>query len=154
MKNLKITLCLLISAITGIYAQEKSKTNFFLSAETVEVYDFEASTKSTKGKSFQYEFEDDYTVKLTNKVYRIRLFFDDVKNVKAKEAISEILDGEVITGYKKMVWKKTNQKGKQMYEIELKDNKLKIEVIREQMNTEGYNTLNRLGQKFIEETNS
>lgn len=154
MKNLRIIVLLVIAAITSSYAQEQKKNSFLLSADTVEVYDFETSTKSTKGTRFQYEFEDDYTVKLTNKMYKIQLFFDAANSKAIQTTISKILDGEAVTGYKKMVWKKTNQNGKQMYEIELKDNKLKIEVTREQINTEGYNTLNELGQKFIKEINS
>lgn len=155
MKSLKITLFLVFAAMTGNYAQEQKEINFHLSPETVEVYDFETSTKSNKGSRFQYEFEDDYTVKLTNKVYKIQLFYKAAKSETIQKGVSKILDGsDTSIGYEKMVWKKTNQSGKAIYEVELKDNKLRIEVIREQMNDEAYDTLNALGQEFIKNANS
>lgn len=155
MKNLIVTFLLVVATITGNYAQEQKKTSFYLSPETVEVYDFETSTKSTKGTRFQYEFEDDYKVKLTNKVYKIQLFIEESKSKAAQKAVSKILDGDDASiGYGKMVWKKTNQDGKPMYEVELKGNKLKIELIREQMNEEAYETLNALGKEFIKRANS
>lgn len=155
MKNLKITLCLVIATITGVYAQKVKKTSFLLSPEEVEVYNFEASTKSTNGAHFEYEFEDDYSVKLTNKVYKISLFFNKTKTEAAQKAISRILDGKnTSSGFEKMVWKKKTLNGKLMYEIELKNNKLKIELIRKQMNVEAYDLLNALGREFIAEINS
>lgn len=155
MKNLHVTILLVVATISGNYAQEQKKTNFYLSPETVEVYDFEAGTKSTKGSRFQYEFEDEYTVKLTNKVYKIQLFFEESKSKVAQKAVSKILDGDDASmGYEKMVWKKTNQNRKPVYTVELKDNKLKIEIIREQMNDEAYDILNALGKELINKTNS
>ncbi|MFK7811969.1 MAG: hypothetical protein AB8B59_05710 [Maribacter sp.] len=152
MKNLKITLCLLILTITGIYAQELKTNTFLLSPEKVKLYEFETSTK---GAHFEYEFEDDYTIKLTNKVYKINLYFKEGDREVVQKTVSKILDGkDTSKGFKTMVWKKTTQSGKPLYLVELKENKLRIEVVRKQMDAEAYKTLNSLGQEFIKKINS
>lgn len=152
MKNLKIILCFLILTITGMYAQEEKTNTFLLGPEEVKLYEFEASTK---GSHFEYQFEDDYTVKLTKKVYKISLFFEATDKEAVQKAVSKVLDGnDAASGFETMVWKKTSQNGKPIYKVELKDNKLRIEVFRKQMNTETYATLNILGQEFIKEIKS
>ncbi|MFK7811226.1 MAG: hypothetical protein AB8B59_01955 [Maribacter sp.] len=152
MKNLKITLCLLILTITGMYAQEENTNTFLLGPEEVKLYKFETSTK---GSHFEYEFEDDYAIKLTNKVYKISLFFEESDREVVQKTVSKILDGKVTSsGFETMVWKKTSQSGKPMYKVKLQDNKLRIEVTRKQMDDEAYKTLNSLGQEFIKEINS
>ena len=151
MKIKKITLCLLILAITGIYAQEKNTNTFLLSPEKVRLYEYEAATN---GPHFSYRIEDDYTIRLTNKVYKISLFFKVTDREAAQKAVSKVLVGkDTSSGFDTMVWKKTSQNGKQMYKVELKDSKLRIEVFRKQMNTEAYTLLNNLGQEFIKEIN-
>lgn len=152
MKKLKITLCLLILAITGIYAQQEKTHTFLLGPESVKLYEFEASTK---GSHFEYEFEDDYNIKLTNKAYKISLFFEAAEMEAVQKVVSKVLDGKDFNyGFATMVWKKTSKNGKPMYKVELKDNKLRIEIFRKQMNAETYAILNNLGQEFIKEINS
>lgn len=151
MKNLKITLCLFILSFTGICAQETKTNAFLLSPEKVQLYEFETSTK---GSHFEYQFEDEYTIKLTKKVYKVSLFFEEGDREIAQKTVSKILDGKDISkGFETMVWKKTSQSGKSMYKVELQDNKLRIEVTRKQMDAEAYKTLNSLGQEFIKEIN-
>ena len=153
MKNLKITLLLVTLSITGsIYAQKNKINTFLLSPEKVKLYEFEASTK---GSHFEYELEDDYTVKLTNKVYKISLFFEAADSDTVQNTVSSVLDGKDISkGFETMVWKKTSSNGKPMYKVELKNNKLRIEIFRRHMNSEAYVLLNNLGQEFIKKINS
>jgi len=152
MKNLKIALCIAIMAITGIFAQQEKDHNFLLSPEMVRVYDFEASTN---GVHYEYQFEDDYTIKLTNKTYKINLFFKENQVGAVQKVVSKVLDGKDTTsGFKTMVWKKTTQEGKPTYKVELKDNKLRIELTRKNSDDKVYTTLSNLGQEFIKVINS
>ncbi len=151
MKNLKLTLSLIILSIMGVFAQQEKKGTFFLSPETVKIYDFDASTK---GVQYEYQFEDDYTVKLTNKAYKINLFFEEGQIEAVQKAVSKILDGSnTSSGFKTMVWKETTQDGNPMYKVELKNNKLRIEVTRKNSDDEVYKTLSYLGQEFIKAIN-
>ncbi|MDB4292918.1 hypothetical protein N9954_05870 [Maribacter sp.] len=151
MKNLILTIGLTLVVFSSVMAQQKEDT-FLIAPEMVQIYGYEAATK---GSLYEYEFEDDYTVKLTNKVYKINLFFNNNMKEVVQKAVSKILDGEdVSSGYENMVWKRTAQNGKRMYEVELKDSKLYIQVIRKHMNSEGYETLNKLGKAFLKEINS
>lgn len=146
MKNIKITICLLCIGLTTLTAQEK-EPKFNLSAEEVAVYDY---TVSAKGAQFDYQFEDDYTLKLTNKVYKIKLFFEKSKTATVQRALSKIMDGDAATaGFDKMVWKKTLANGKPIYEIALKDNHLLIHIKRKQMDDQAYERLTSLGRQFL-----
>lgn len=152
MKNLIITFCMAVLAITGVLAQQEKNKSFLLSNEAVKIYGFEASTK---GVSYEYQFEDNYTVKLTNKVYKINLFFEEGQIEAVQRVVSEVLDGNnTSSGFKTMVWKETAQDGKSKYKVEIKNNKLRIELIRKNSDDEVYETLNHLGQEFIKTINS
>lgn len=151
MKNLKFTLGLILLVITGVFAQEEKNQVFYLSHETVKIYDFDASTK---GVTYEYQFEDDYTVKLTNKAYKINLFFEHGQLEAVQKVVAKVLEGnDVSSGYDKMVWKKTAQNGKLKYKVELKDDKLRIEIARKNSDDEVYEVLNHLGQEFIKTIN-
>ncbi|QCX01747.1 hypothetical protein FGM00_17095 [Aggregatimonas sangjinii] len=146
MNYFKITLFFVLVTIADMSAQTKDNT-FKIGPENVKVYSFEAATK---GSLVEYEFEDAYTVKLTNKVYKINLLFEASKSEQLQQVVSRILEGtDASSGYGKMVWTRTASKGKPMYTIELKDNKLKIEVFRKRMDAEAYHMLNTLGQESI-----
>lgn len=152
MNNLNITLCILVLAIAGVFAQEEKNNTFLLSPEEVKIYDFEASTK---GVHYEYQFEDDYTVKLTNKAYKVSLFFEDGQIEVVQKVVSKVLDGtSSSSGFKTMVWKKTAEDGKPAYTVELKNNKLRIELTRKNSDDEVYQTLSYLGQEFIKAINS
>lgn len=141
-----------VLTIANVFAQQKKEVAFQLSSEAVKVYDYESSTK---GVSYEYQFEDDYTIKLTNKAYKINLFFEKDEIEAVQKAVSKVFDGSTTSsGFKTMVWKKTSQEGKPSYQVELKDNKLRIEVMRKHMDDEAYRTLNHLGEEFIRVINS
>lgn len=151
MKNLKVTLCMAVMAIYGVFAQQNNTDTFLLSPEAVKIYDFEASTK---GMHYEYQFEDDYTVKLTNKAYKINLFFEKGRIEAVQNVVSSILDGSnTSSGFETMVWKKTAQDGKPAYKVEIKNDKLRIEITRKNSDDEVYETLNQLGQEFIKTIN-
>ncbi|MEP3208358.1 MAG: hypothetical protein ABJN95_04165 [Maribacter sp.] len=152
MKNLKITLCMVVLAVLGVSAQKTKNNTFHLSPEMVKIYDFETSTK---GVHYEYQFEDDYTVKLTNKAYKISLFFEDGQIEAVQKAVSKVLDdNRTSSGFKTMVWKKTAHDGKPTYKVELKNNKLRIELTRKNSDETVYKTLSTLGQEFIKAINS
>lgn len=152
MKNLKFTLCLAIFVAFNAFAQQENNQAFLLSPQAVKIYDFEASTK---GVHYEYQFEDDYTVKLTNKAYKISLFFPKGKIETVQKVVANVLEGNnTSSGFTSMIWKKTNQDGKAKYKIEVKDDKLRIEIIRKNSDAEVYETLNKLGQEFIKAINS
>lgn len=143
---------MVVLTIAGVFAQETNNNTFLLSPERVKIYDFEASTK---GVHYEYQFEDDYTVKLTNKAYKISLFFEDGQIEAVQKAVSKVLDGhKTSSGFKTMVWKKTAQDGKPSYKVELKNNKLRIELTRKNSDDMVYKTLSSLGQEFIKAINS
>lgn len=151
MNYLKITLFFVLATSAGMSAQT-NENRFEIGPENVKVYAFEAATK---GSLVEYEFEDAYTVKLTNKVYKINLLFEASKSEQLQRVVSSILEGtDAPSGYGKMVWTRAASKGKPMYTIELKDNKLKIEVFRKRMDAEAYHMLNTLGQESIAAINS
>ncbi len=151
MRTIKITVCILCMGLTALTAQEK-EPKFNLSPEEVVVYDY---TVSTKGVQFDYQFEDDYMLKLTNKTYKIKLFFDEKKKEAVQLALSKIMDDDVATtGFERTVWKKTLDNGKPVYEVELKENQLLIHIKRKQMDDEAYERLTNLGQRFLEAINS
>ncbi|TMM58827.1 hypothetical protein FEE95_05190 [Maribacter algarum] len=152
MKNLKITICMTVLAIASVFSQEEENYSFLLSSESVEIYDFKASMK---GAHYEYQFEDVYTVKLTNKVYKINLFFDEGQIDKIQKVVSKVLDVDTISsGFQTMVWKKTAPDGKLAYKVEVKKNKLRIEVTRKNSDSQVYNLLSQLGQEFIKSINS
>ena len=152
MKSLKITLCVAVFAIAGAFAQQQKNDMFLLSSEAVKIYDFEASTK---GAHYEYQFEDDYTVKLTNKTYKINLFFEEGQIETVQKVVSRVLDGNsTSSGFKTMIWKETTQDGKPTYKVELKGDKLRIEVTRKNSDDDVYKTLSDLGQEFIKAINS
>lgn len=142
---------MVLFAIANAFAQD-SNDAFLLSSEAVKIYDFEASTK---GVHYEYQFEDDYTVKLTNKAYKISLFFEDNAIDLVQKVVSKVLDEHnTSSGFNTMVWKETTQNGKPKYTVELKNKKLRIELIRKNANEEVYKTLSYLGQEFIKAINN
>jgi len=151
MKKLTVTLCMVLFAIANAFAQD-SNDAFLLSSEAVKIYDFEASTK---GVHYEYQFEDDYTVKLTNKAYKVSLFFEEKDSEAVQKVVSKVLDGNTTSsGFKTMVWKETTQNGKPRYSVEIKNKKLRIELVRKNANDAVYKTLSYLGQEFIKALNN
>lgn len=149
MKTIKITLYILCLGLTTLTAQEEPK--FKISAEALELYD---DMITTTGLRFEYQVEDEYTLKLTNTIYKIKLFYEEEKKEAVQLALSKIMDGNAATtGFDKMVWKKTLANGKPVYEVELKDNQLRIHIKRKEMDDEAYEKLTSLGQRFLETIN-
>lgn len=143
-----------MAAIVGVFAQdeEEKEHQFHLSAESVNVYGFEADTK---GSRFEYEFEDDYSLKITNKVYKVALFFEKSQKEAVQKVVSTMLDdGDTTTGFEKMSWKKTTKEGKPMHEVKVEEGKLKITVYRKQIDTTGFAVINKLGKAFLKEINN
>ena len=141
-----------VLTIASAFSQQEKNDSFFLSPESVKIYDFKTSTK---GVHYEYQFEDDYTVKLTNKVYKINLFFDEGQIDAIQKVVSKVLDGNnAFSGFKTMVWKKTAPDGKLAYRVEVKNSKLRIEVTRKNSDSEVYKILSQLGQEFIKSIHS
>ena len=141
-----------VLTIASAFSQQEKNDSFFLSPESVKIYDFKTSTK---GVHYEYQFEDDYTVKLTNKVYKINLFFDEGQIDAIQKVVSKVLDGNnTFSGFKTMVWKKTAPDGKLAYRVEVKNSKLRIEVTRKNSDSEVYKILSQLGQEFIKSIHS
>ncbi len=154
MKNIVITIGLVLAVVISVFAQdEQAKENqFHLSADMVNIYGFEADTK---GSRFEYEFEDDYNLKITNKVYKVALFFEKDQREAVQKVVSSVLDeGEAAAGFEQMSWKKTTKNGKPVHEVNVVDGKLKITVYRKQIATEGFAIINELGKAFLNEINN
>ncbi len=155
MRKSTSTIMLLIVATIGLFAQKKEqdeKFTFHLSPEMVKVYDHESATT---GFTLIDVFEDEYNLKLTKKLYKVRLKFAADKMPEVQKLVSEILDGnKESSGYETMVWKKTTSPKRPMYEVELNDNKLKIKVYRKEMNAQAYQVINDLGEAFLRKINS
>lgn len=153
MKN-AIKVCgIFFFVITLSYSQEETKPlEFLLSAEKIKVYDYESETK---GFILTDVFEDHYNLKLTNRLYKIRLSYPENKSNQVQELVSGLLEGDTTSkGFETMVWKKNKSAKKEMYEVLLEEGKLKIKIHRKQMDEESYTLLNKLGQAFIKEINS
>lgn len=151
MKTIKITMYILCLGLTTLTAQEEAP-KFKISAEALELFD---DTITTTGLRFEYQVEDEYTLKLTNNIYRIKLFFEERKKEAVQIALSKIMDDNTTTtGFDRMVWKKTRANGKPVYEVELKDNQLLFHIRRKEMDDETYKRLTSLGQEFLVTINS
>ena len=147
MKNLKTTLCITMLALVSVFGQQEKDDIFILSPEEVKIYDFNTSTS---GLHYEYQFEDDYAVKVTNKVYKINLFFNEDQTEIVQETVSKILEGHNnSSGFKDMVWKKTDIEGQPVYKVEVRSKKLRIEAVRQRMDFRSYRALNHLGQEVI-----
>lgn len=151
MKKIRITISLMVFVLMGISAQEKENTIFQLGPEMVRVYDYEGESKiKPKGITLVSVFEDDYSLKLTNEVYKVNLFFARSKKEQVEKAVLKVMDGENASGkYDTMVWKKTSRSKIPMYEVYLVRNKLKIRINRELMDKEAYGVINQLGEEFL-----
>ena len=146
---------LLIATTLGLFAQNKEqdvKFTFHLSPEIVEVYDYKSATT---GFTLIDVFEDEYNLKLTKKLYKVRLKFDADNTEEVQRLVSEILEGNKESlGYKTMVWKKTTSSKRPIYEVELANNKLRIKIYRKEMNAQAYRLINDLGKAFLQKINS
>ena len=144
--------CIFI-AIPVIFSQEKEEKNrFYLTPESVIVF---GSESDTKGFTLIDEFDDNFSLKLTNNLYKVNLFFDMEKKEVIRNVITKILDTkDSLEDPKQIFWKKTNDKKKPVYTIELAERKLKIKVYRKHMDTYHYATINRLGENILEEINN
>ncbi len=154
MKHIAITIMVVFGSMIGVFAQDDHTTEnlFYLSADMVNVYGFEADTK---GSRFEYQFEDDYTLKITNKVYKVALFFDQDQREAVQKLVSSVMgNGEATSGFEQMSWKKTAENGKTMHEVKVEDKKLKITVFRKQIDVAGFAEINELGKAFLKEINN
>jgi hypothetical protein len=122
---------------------------FNLAPESVTVY---GSTSDTKGFTLIDEFDDHYSLKLTNKLYKVNLFFEMGKKEALNNIITRIL-GNKESPDKQMIWIKTNANKKLIYTIELAELKLKIKIYRKKMDASTYTTLNQLGNEILKEIN-
>ena len=152
MKKVLITIVYMVLAIPAIFSQEiDEKLRFHLAPESVIVY---GSESETKGFTLIDEFEDNYSFKLTNKLYKVNLFFDLGKKETLRHVITKILDTiDSSENPKQLIWKKTNVKRKPVYTIELAERKIKIRLYRKRMDTETYGIINQLGKRILEEIN-
>jgi hypothetical protein len=152
MKKLLLTLVSLSTTLSTLYSQNIEDTLIFhLAPESVTVY---GSTSDTKGFTLIDEFDDHYSLKLTNKLYKVNLFFDMDKKVALKNIIIRILGNEESRDdQKKMIWIKTNINKKPIYTIELAELKLKIKIYRKKIDASTYATLNQLGNEILKEIN-
>lgn len=151
MKNLVIAISLILATFTTITAQEKENV-FHVGSDSVKVYDYESETD---GFILVDVFEDRYNLKLTNRLYKIRLSYPQDKAKQVQLLISSIMDGDNPSdGFETMVWKKNKEAKKPMYQVHLEEGKLKIRIYRKQMDEEGYALLTNLGKAFLKEINS
>lgn len=150
MKKLLLALIILCTTMSILYSQNMEDTLIFhLAPESVTVY---GSSSDTKGFTFIDEFDDHYSLKLTNKVYKVNLFFDKNKKEALNNTITRILGNkESRDDQKKMIWIKTNSNNKPIYTIGLEELKLKIKIYRKKMDASTYTTINQLGNEILKE---
>ena len=153
MKKVLITIVYIVLAIPAIFSRENAeKPRFHLAPESVIVY---GNASDTKGFTLIDEFEDNYSLKLTNKLYKVNLFFDLEKKETLRNVIKKILDTiDSTENPKQLIWKETNVRKKPIYTIELADRKLKFRIYRKRMDTETYGIINHLGKRILEEINN
>ena len=149
----KILLALVLICITfpKIFSQDKEDSHvFLLTPNSVTVY---GSVSDTKGFTLIDEFDDHYSLKLTNKLYKVNLFFPKNKKGALNTILTRILGtGESLKNQKS--WKKANINKKPEYTIALTDRKVKIRIYRKQIDTETYAILNELGETLLKEINN
>ncbi len=153
MKQLLLAMIFLCTSTPSVYSQVKEEQLIFhLAPESVTIY---GSTSDTKGFTLIDEFDDHYSLKLTNKLYKVNLFFDTGKREALNNIITRVLDtSEWPEGQKQMIWKKTNAKKKPVYTFELADRKLKIKIYRKNMDASTFTAINQLGNEILKEINN
>ena len=153
MKKLLLPLIFLCTTMSILYSQNMEDTQIFhLAPESVTVY---GSSSDTKGFTLIDEFDDHYSLKLTNKLYKVNLFFEMDKKEALNSTITRILGNkESRDDQKKMIWIKTNSNKKPIYTIELAEPKLKIKMYRKKMDADTFVVINQLGNEILKEINN
>ncbi|MGB5436239.1 MAG: hypothetical protein WBM98_10150 [Maribacter sp.] len=150
-KKILLALVLICIMLPKIYSQAKEDSRvFLLTPDSVTVY---GSVSDTKGFTLIDEFDDHYSLKLTNRLYKVNLFFPKDRKEALNTIVTRILGaGESLKNQK--IWKKANSNKKPEYTIAMTDGKVKIRIYRKQMDAETYASLNELGGTILEEINN
>lgn len=144
----KISMLLLFASISLLKAQVIN-TGFYMGADSVQVYDYSRKIVD-RGIFLDDTFEDNYNLKITNKVYKVRLNFPSHMKEEVQKLTSKILDDtNSSNGFKTMEWKKNKGVKNEMYQVRIAKGKLRFKVIRANMDQASYALLTAVGQTFL-----